>query len=125
MAMTGSATVMSPPNSPTCTSRPPLVSAAKANRAVAVPLTRSITARTGPPAAAMMRSATPSPVPSTVAVAPARRAMSRFSALTSTEMMLRCPIAFSTAMALSPRPPAPTSTTGASGGSGMIFLMAE
>ena len=102
-----------------------MVRAAKAKRAVAVPFTKSMTARTGPPAASRMRSVTPSPEPSTTAVAPAAVAIARFSSLTSTEMMLRWPIAFSTEMAFRPNPPAPTNTMGESGGSGMIFLIAE
>ena len=100
-------------------------SAPKAKRAVVVPLTRSITAKAGPPQASTMRWVTPSPDPSTVLVAPALAAASRLTGSMSTETMLRCPSARSTAIAFSPKPPAPTSTTASSGGSGIAFLMAE
>jgi hypothetical protein len=43
----------------------------------------------------------------------------------STTMMLPWPSAFSTAIAFSPSPPAPTSTIGSSAGSGSTLRMAE
>src|ERR1700677_4983238 len=65
IAMMGSGSVNSPPNSPTWMSLPPLRSAPNAKRAVWVPFTRSITASTGLPAASRMRFATSGPAPST------------------------------------------------------------
>ncbi len=89
-------------------------------------LTRSITPSTGPPAAALIRSAASAgtPKPSTAWVAPAFNAARRLVSATSTETMLRWPSAFRISMAESPRPPAPMSTMGLSGEMGISFLTA-
>jgi hypothetical protein len=60
-----------------------------------------------------------------VSEAPACCAAASLSALMSTETMRRWPIAFSTAIACSPSPPAPTTTMGSSAGRGITLLIAE
>ncbi len=114
-----------PPNMPTSTSLPPRPRQAMSLAAVAVLFTTSTMAFSGPPAASLIRSATPSPDPSTTLVAPAVSAAWRLSSEMSTQTMFRCPSAFRISMAERPRPPAPTTRMARSGGCGISFWIAE
>ena len=124
IGMKGSGRVMSPPNSPTRTSLPPLVRLSTASFAVLDAPTKSIAAQTPFSAAAVTCLTASLAAPSIAASAPARSAASRLAGSVSTTMAPLPPIALRRPRHIRPSPPAPITTTGSSLSTGPIRFSA-